>query len=44
MKTFAIVTMSEILEFLYNRKINGKILIDDEIKSKIDEYYQKYGE
>ncbi len=44
MKTFAIVTMSEIVEFLFNKEIDGKILINDEMKAKIDAYYAKYGE
>ena len=42
-KTCAIVTMSEVIEYLYNKEIDGKILIDDEIKARIDEYYAQYG-
>ncbi|MBC8060447.1 MAG: orotate phosphoribosyltransferase [Clostridiaceae bacterium] len=42
-KTCAIVTMGEVIEYLYNRKINGKIVIDHEIKQRIDEYYTLYG-
>lgn len=42
-KTAAIVTMEEVINYLYNKEINGKILIDDKIKSKIDSYYEKYG-
>ncbi|MDY6012409.1 orotate phosphoribosyltransferase [Clostridium sp.] len=43
LKTCAIVTMKEIIEYLYNKKINDKIIIDDEIMSKINDYYDKYG-
>lgn len=39
----AIVTMGEVVEYLYNRPINGKIVIDDEIKKAIDAYYAEYG-
>ena len=39
----AIVTMSEVIEHLYNREINGKVIIDDTIKSAIDKYYEEYG-
>lgn len=43
LKTTAIVTMAEVVEHLYNREYNGKIIIDDEIKTAIDAYYDKYG-
>ena len=43
MKTTAIVTMKEVVEFLYNRPYRGKVWIDDTIKKAIDEYYEKYG-
>lgn len=42
-KTAAIVTMEEVVEHLYNRPYNGKIVIDESIKKKIDEYYSHYG-
>ena len=41
--TTAIVTMEEVVEYLYQRPVNGKIIIDDDIKAKIDAYYEKYG-
>lgn len=41
--TYAIVTMKEIVEYLYNREINGVVYINDKIKSDIDSYYEKYG-
>lgn len=42
-KTCAIVTMAEVREYLYNKEINGKVLIDDEINKRIDAYYEQYG-
>jgi orotate phosphoribosyltransferase len=41
--TEAIVTMDDVKEYLYGREINGKVVIDDEIKNRIDEYYKMYG-
>jgi orotate phosphoribosyltransferase len=41
--TYSIVTMKEVVDYLYNREINGKIYIDDKIKKDIDAYYEKYG-
>lgn len=42
-KTTAIVTMEEVVEHLYNKPYKEKIIIDDELKASIDEYYKKYG-
>ena len=42
-KTIAIVTMAEVIEHLYNRPYNGKVIIDDTIKAAIDAYYEEYG-
>ena len=39
----AIVTMAEVTEYLYGREVCGRIIIDDEIKAAIDEYYSRYG-
>ncbi len=39
----AIVSMAEVVEYLYNREYNGKVIIDDAIKASIDAYYQQYG-
>lgn len=39
----AIVSMAEVTEYLYNKECMGKIIIDDEIKARIDEYYKLYG-
>lgn len=39
----AIVTMEEVVEHLYNRPCQGRVVIDDTIKNAIDEYYKQYG-
>lgn len=43
MKTAAIVTMADVTEHLYNRECCGKVVIDDEMKAAIDNYYAQYG-
>ena len=42
-ETGAIVTMEEVVEYLYNRPYNGRVLIDDKTKAAIDAYYAQYG-
>ena len=39
----AIVTMDEVVEYLYNRECQGRIIIDDTLKAAIDAYYKQYG-
>ena len=39
----AIVTMEEVVEYLYNQPYQGQIYIDDECKARIDTYYEQYG-
>ena len=41
--TAAIVSMDEVVETLYNREVGGRIVINDEIKAAIDDYYANYG-
>ncbi|WP_167957390.1 orotate phosphoribosyltransferase [Anaerosporobacter faecicola] len=43
LQTTAIVTMAEVVEHLYNKPYNGKIIIDDTLKEAIDAYYKQYG-
>ena len=43
LRTHAIVTMQEVVEHLHLRELDGKVLIDDEMKKKIEEYYKIYG-
>ncbi len=42
-KVTSIVTMAEVVEHLYNKPYKGKVIIDDEIKGRIDSYYEQYG-
>ncbi|MBR6221913.1 MAG: orotate phosphoribosyltransferase [Lachnospiraceae bacterium] len=42
-ETTAIVTMEEVVEHLYNKPYKGKVVIDDGLKKKIDDYYEIYG-
>ncbi len=42
-ETRAIVTMREVIEYLYNRPCKGQVYIDDKLKAAIDEYYEAYG-
>ncbi len=42
-RTGAIVTMAEVTEYLYGREIGGRVVIDDDIKKRIDAYYAEYG-
>ncbi len=39
----AIVTMEEVVEHLYNRSCQGRVVIDDAMKEAIDRYYGQYG-
>ena len=39
----SIVSMAEVVETLYNHEIDGKVVIDDELKTAIDAYYEQYG-
>ena len=42
-ETNAIVTMEEVVEHLYNRTCQGRVVIDDTIKAAIDDYCKQYG-
>ena len=41
--TAAIVSMSDVVECLYNKECQGKVVIDDTLKAAIDAYYEQYG-
>ncbi len=42
-ETAAIVTMQEVVEYLYNKERGGRVVIDDREKAAIDAYYEQYG-
>ena len=39
----AIVTMSDVVEYLYQKEYKGTVYIDEERKKQIDDYYAVYG-
>ena len=43
MKTFPIISMAEVTDYLYKKEVKGKVLLDEKIKSMIDDYYKLYG-
>ncbi len=44
MPAFAIVTMKEIVAYLRNREMNGRVWVDDTMYQRIGDYYAQYGE
>ena len=42
-ETSDIVDMNDVVEALYNKEVNGEVIIDDTIKAAIDAYYEQYG-
>ncbi len=43
MPAHAIVTMDEVITYLYNRPIDGTVILDRQIKKAIEQYYRQYG-
>jgi orotate phosphoribosyltransferase len=43
MTALAIVTIEDIVACLHNREIDGRVVLDDAAKKRIDEYREKYG-
>ena len=43
MRTHAIVSMDEVVEHLYNKAIQGRVILNRDVKEKIEKYYEKYG-
>lgn len=41
--TAAIVNMEEVTEYLYNKEVQGKVVINDDIKKALEEYFAIYG-
>jgi orotate phosphoribosyltransferase len=41
--TASIVTMRDVTDALYNHEVDGRVVIDDDIKAALDSYYEKYG-
>lgn len=43
MPCFSIVTVHDVINFLHQREIDGKILIDDEIRVRMEQYLKEHG-
>ncbi|MDR1246008.1 MAG: orotate phosphoribosyltransferase [Clostridiales Family XIII bacterium] len=41
-RTFPIVTVREIVAYLYNRPVDGRVLINDDVKERMDDYFARY--
>lgn len=39
----SIVDMAEVTEYLHNREVRGRVVIDDVLKAALDTYYERYG-
>lgn len=42
-QVFPIVTVREVIAFLHNREIDGKVYIDDAMKARMEDYLAQYG-
>jgi orotate phosphoribosyltransferase len=42
-QTYSIVTIREIVDYLHNREIFGKVLVDDAARGRIEKYLDTYG-
>ena len=40
---YPIVTVRQIIDFLHNRPIDGKVYIDDAMRARMEEYLRQYG-
>lgn len=38
-----IVTVREIIDFLHNRPVDGRVYIDDDIRARMEAYLEQYG-
>ncbi len=41
--TYPIVTVREIIEALYNTPVDGQVIVDDEMREKMEAYLRQYG-
>ena len=42
-QVFPIVTVREVIDFLHNRPVDGKVYINDDMKAKMEAYLEEYG-
>ena len=43
-KVHPIVTVRDIIEYLHNRELDGKVILDDEIRARMEKYLETYCE
>ena len=42
-RVFPIVTVREVISFLHNNPVDGKVYIDDDMKARMEAYLAEYG-
>ena len=42
-QVYPIVTVREVIAFLHNNPVDGKVYIDDEMKGRMEAYLEQYG-
>ena len=42
-QVFPIVTVREVIDFLHNNPVDGKVYVDDEMKARMEAYLAEYG-
>ena len=42
-RTFAIVTLDEVVEHLHGREVDGRVVLTDDMRGRIEEYRAQYG-
>ena len=42
-QVYPIVTVREVIAFLHNNPVDGKVYIDDDMKAKMEAYLEEYG-
>ena len=43
LQVFPIVTVQEVISFLHNNPVDGRIYIDDDMKARMEAYLAEYG-
>jgi orotate phosphoribosyltransferase len=42
-RTFAIVTLDDVVEHLHGREVDGRVLLTDDMRGRIEDYRARYG-
>ena len=43
MPCYSVVTVGDVIEYLHRREIDGRVVIDDEIRNRMEQYLAEYG-